>query len=83
MSTAEGRIVRLRTFDWRDGSYEDEAWWVAIDDDASAVRAVMLAAATNAEDHGVEAVGRLSRADIEAAGLADGQAMRAPAAAQS
>jgi hypothetical protein len=78
MSALQGRIVRVRTFAWAAGTHADAAWWVAIDDDALAVKAVMMAARTRADEHGVDVVGRLSAEQIAAAGLSDGRAVPAP-----
>lgn len=78
MTKTQGRLVRLRTFDWRDGSHTDATWHAAIDDDKAAVHAVMIAAKTNAEDHQAEIIGHLSAADVGALGLTPGQVMRAP-----
>lgn len=79
MTQTAGRIVRVRTFDWKDGSHVDTTWWAAIEDDDAAVKAVMLAVKARADDHQVEVVGILSPAEVSKAGLGQGQA--APASA--
>jgi hypothetical protein len=73
--TPNGRIVRVRTFD-NSGGYSGELWWAAVDDDAGAAKAVMVAARTKADD-GVEAIGPLPAATITAHGLLPGQAIPA------